>query len=98
MLLSSHDLRTATPKVADFGIAKMVDTMATAVGTATGGGGEAGARKKTGQNTKAALHSDRNCPGSTAGLINRLKQESVWLLWFCCVRDAGVESTGDLPR
>ena len=58
MLLTSHDLRTATPKVADFGIAKMVDTMATAAGT-TGGGGEAGARKKTGQNTKAALHSDR---------------------------------------
>ena len=49
MLLSSHDLRTATPKVADFGIAKMVDTMATAAGTTGGGGGEAGARKNTTQ-------------------------------------------------
>jgi hypothetical protein len=48
VLLTSHDLRTATPKVADFGIAKMVDTMATAAGT-TGGGGEAGARKNTTQ-------------------------------------------------
>ena len=47
MLLTSRDLRNATPKVADFGIAKMVDTIATAAGTA--GGGDAGGRKKTAQ-------------------------------------------------
>jgi hypothetical protein len=50
VLLTSHDLRTATPKVADFGIAKMVDTMATAAGTA--GGGEAGARKTTTEHSR----------------------------------------------